>query len=52
MSKLRVLSEFFSFLREQKKFWIMPIMIILALLGILTVVSQNSAVTPFIYTLF
>jgi hypothetical protein len=44
--------ELWEFLRERKKFWLLPILITTALLGGLTVLSQGSAVAPFIYTLF
>jgi len=46
------LIEFFEFLKERKKYWLLPIIIILALFGGLIVLSQGSAVAPFIYTLF
>ncbi len=46
------LIEFWEFLRERKKYWLLPIIIILALFGILIVLSQGSAVAPFIYTIF
>ena len=46
------IKEFWEFLRERKKYWLMPIIIILALFGILIVLSQGSAVAPFIYTIF
>lgn len=39
-------------MRARKKYWMLPIMIIMALLGALMVVAQGSAVAPFIYTLF
>jgi hypothetical protein len=39
-------------MRERKKFWLAPIIIVMVLLGALIVVSQGSAVAPFIYTLF
>ena len=44
--------EFWEFLRERKKYWLLPIIIVLALFGILIVLSQGSAVAPFIYTIF
>ena len=44
--------EFWEFLRERKKYWLIPIIIVLALFGILIVLSQGSAVAPFIYTIF
>ena len=46
------LSELWAFMRERKKFWLMPIIITLLLLGSLLVLTQGSAVAPFIYTLF
>ena len=46
------LNEFWEFLNERKKYWILPIIIVLALFGILIVLSQGSAVAPFIYTIF
>ncbi len=44
--------EFFEFLNERKKYWLFPIIIVLALFGILIVLSQGSAIAPFIYTIF
>ncbi len=44
--------EMWGFLRERKKFWLFPIVLILAIFGALIVLSQGSAVAPFIYTLF
>jgi hypothetical protein len=52
MPKGRVLSEFWSFLLEEKKYWLVPIVIVLVLFGLLIVFAQSSAVAPFIYTLF
>jgi hypothetical protein len=52
MSKGRVLTEFWQFLREEKKYWLVPIVLIFALFGLLIVFSQSSAVAPFIYSLF
>ena len=46
------LGEFIEFLKERKKYWLFPIIIVLALLGILIVLSQGSAVAPFVYTIF
>jgi len=45
-------TEFWAFLRIRKKYWMMPLILILALFGALIVLSQGSAVAPFIYTLF
>jgi hypothetical protein len=52
MAKKRVLVEFVQFLREEKKYWLMPIVIVFVLFGLLIVFGQSSAVAPFIYTLF
>jgi uncharacterized Rmd1/YagE family protein len=46
------LKEFLEFLKERKKYWLLPIFIVLALFGILIVLSQGSVVAPFIYTIF
>jgi hypothetical protein len=52
MSKSRVVSEFLTFLRQEKKYWLVPIVLVFILFGLLIVFSQSSAVAPFIYTLF
>jgi Family of unknown function (DUF5989) len=44
--------ELWAFLRERKKFWLLPIIAILVLFGSLLVLTQGSALAPFIYTLF
>lgn len=44
--------EMWAFLKHRKKFWLMPIIIMMALLGGLLILAQGSAVAPFIYTLF
>ena len=49
---MEFVKEFWLFLRERKKFWLLPIIIALALVGSLLVLAQGSAVAPFIYTLF
>jgi uncharacterized protein DUF5989 len=49
---LDLLKDLWSFMRERKKFWLAPIIIVLVLLGGLIVFAQGSAVAPFIYTLF
>jgi len=51
-SKLEILKEFWQFLKERKKWWLMPIIIMLVLLGALIVFTEGSAVAPFIYALF
>ena len=52
MSKLAIMGEFWEFLRVRKKFWLLPIVLVLLLLGALLIFAQGSAVAPFIYTLF
>jgi len=44
--------ELWAFMRARKKFWLLPIMVMMAVLGGLIVLAQGSAVAPFIYTLF
>jgi hypothetical protein len=44
--------ELWRFMRERKKFWLLPIVIVLVLVGGLLVLTQGTAVAPFIYTLF
>jgi|TARA_B110000211_G_scaffold198126_1_gene227893 hypothetical protein len=46
------IKELWNFMRVRKKFWMLPILLVLALFGGLIVMSQGSAVAPFIYTLF
>jgi len=46
------LREFWQFLRVRKKYWMLPILILLAMFGGLLVLTQGSAIAPFIYTLF
>ena len=49
---LDLLKDLWGFMRKRKKFWLAPIIIIMLLLGALIVLTQGSAVAPFIYTLF
>ena len=49
---LDLLKDLWGFMRERKKFWLLPIVIVLLLFGTLIVLTQGSAVAPFIYTLF
>lgn len=49
---LSFLREFWAFLRVRKKYWLMPILIVMAIFGALIVLTQGSAVAPFIYTIF
>jgi hypothetical protein len=44
--------EFFNFVKIRKKYWLLPILIILVLFGALIIISQGTAVSPFIYTIF
>ncbi len=47
-----LLQDLWGFMKERKKFWLMPIIFMLVLLGGLLVLAQGSAIAPFIYTLF
>ncbi|MDI6801167.1 MAG: DUF5989 family protein [Thermodesulfovibrionales bacterium] len=49
---LDLLKDLWGFLRERKKFWLLPMIIIILLIGAIIVFSGGSAVAPFIYTLF
>jgi len=49
---LDLLIDLWGFMKARKKFWLAPILLVMLLLGALIVVSQGSAVAPFIYTLF
>ncbi len=49
---LELLKDLWAFMKIRKKFWLAPIIIIMLLLGALIVLTQGSAVAPFIYTLF
>lgn len=49
---MEFLSELWGFMKERKKFWLLPIIIFLVVLGSLIVLTEGSAVAPFIYTLF
>jgi hypothetical protein len=46
------LKEFFEFLKIRKKYWLLPILLVLVLFGGLIILTQGSAVAPFIYTIF
>lgn len=50
--KFAIVREFWGFLRVRKKWWLAPIVIMLLFLGLVLVLSEGSAVAPFIYTLF
>jgi drug/metabolite transporter superfamily protein YnfA len=49
---LSIVKELWAFLRVRKKLWLAPLLIVMLLVGILLVTAQNSALAPFIYTLF
>ncbi len=50
--EMGLLREFWGFMKVKKKFWLLPIIIVLLLLGALIVFTESSAVAPFIYALF
>ena len=52
MANSGLVREFWDFLRVRKKWWLLPIIIIMVLMGTLLVVAQGSALAPFIYTIF
>ena len=52
MGKLSILVEFWQFMKVRKKWWLAPIVLMLILLGALIVLTEGSAVAPFIYTIF
>ena len=49
---MAMLKELWMFLRVRKKYWLWPVFVMMALLGVLIVLTQGSVVAPFIYTLF
>jgi Family of unknown function (DUF5989) len=52
MSRTRVFSEIWQYMRNNKKYWLAPIIIVLVTIGALLAVMGSSALAPFIYTLF
>jgi hypothetical protein len=52
VSKLSIIAEFWQFLRVRKKWWLIPIVISLLLLGALIVFAEGSAISPWLYTFF
>lgn len=52
MAKIGVLKELWDFIKHNKKFWLVPVIVILVLLGLLIFLSAGSPLAPFIYTLF
>jgi len=49
---IEFIKDFWQFMRERRKLWLMPIIIIIVLIGVLLYLVEGSAVAPFIYTLF
>lgn len=52
MAKVKIILEFITFLKQNKKWWLIPIVLMLMALGALILFAQGSALAPFIYTLF
>ena len=52
MANQSIISEFWEFLKFRKRYWLLPIVMVLLLLGALIVFTETSAVAPFIYALF
>jgi len=52
MSKVQVVSELWQFMKENKKYWLAPIVITLVVFGVLLALAKGSAIAPFIYTIF
>lgn len=52
MSRLSILKDLLDFLRVRKKFWLLPVILFLLILGVFIVLSSSSALAPFIYALF
>ena len=49
---LELLRDLWSFMRERKKFWLLPLILVLVLIGTLLVLTHGSVLAPFIYTIF
>ena len=49
---MEFLKDMWAFLKERKKFWLLPLIVILLVFGVLIVLTSGSAIAPFIYTLF
>lgn len=52
MSRSSILRDLWRFLRARKKWWLVPVLLVLALLGTVLVLAEGSALAPFIYTIF
>jgi hypothetical protein len=46
------IKELWTFMRSRKKYWLLPVLVMMVLLGVLILMTQGSAIAPFIYTLF
>ncbi len=49
---MEILKDLFGLLKERKKYWLLPIVVVLLLFGLVIVLSSGSAIAPFIYTVF
>lgn len=49
---MSIISELWGFMRSRKKFWLLPVIVVMVLFGALLLLAQSSAIAPFIYTLF
>jgi len=52
MSRTRVFSEIWQYMKSNKKYWLVPIVLVLVTIGVLLAVAGSSALAPFVYTLF
>ncbi|WP_258540324.1 DUF5989 family protein [Parvicella tangerina] len=52
MQRYEIIKQLFSFLKKQKKFWLIPIILVCILLFLILVLGENSVVAPFIYSIF
>ncbi len=52
MGNLRLLREYWAYMRARKRWWLLPIIVVLLILGSLVVLAEGSALAPFIYTIF
>ena len=52
MAKIQIMMQFFAFLKERKKVWLIPFFIVLFLLSVIIILGETTALAPFIYTLF
>jgi hypothetical protein len=49
---MEFLKELLLFIKERKKYWLIPILLVLAIFGFLIVLTQGTAIAPFVYTIF